>query len=107
MNIDFLDMVLQHLHPWMPQPAECPSKLGVIGIIIGEVLCSCGARSFSWARTSVFPRVLFFFKLTQGIGTCGSSSGLGARIFFSVFTFKSGVYSVTRNVSYLHGSFAF
>ena len=81
----------------MPQPAECPSKLGVIGIIIGEVHCSCGTRSFSWARTSVFPRVLFFFKLTQGIGTCGSShyySEIHENIMFLPLSKSCGILSM-------------
>ncbi len=34
MILTFLDMTAQHLQPGMAQPAECPSRFGVIGMII-------------------------------------------------------------------------
>lgn len=33
-TLTFLDIALQHLQPGVAQPAECPSRLGVMGILI-------------------------------------------------------------------------
>ena len=34
-TLSFLDMALQHLQPGVALPAECPPRLGVMGIVIG------------------------------------------------------------------------
>ena len=43
----FLDIDLQHLRPWIPQPAEWPSRLGVTGMVICFVDC-IGSALFPW-----------------------------------------------------------
>ena len=62
---------------------------------------------FNFALTSDLPNVLDFFKLRQGLGMCSSSSGLGLMILLSFFVSRSGVYSVTKKVSYEQGLLCF
>ena len=106
MTLIFLDIALQHLQPWIPQPAEWSSRLGVTGMVIGSTDCIRSSTFLSLALTSFLLSVLLFLRLRQGAGMYSTSSWVGFMVFFIFLTFRSGVYSVTRNVSYLQGSFS-
>ena len=60
MTLIFLDIALQHLQPWIPQPAEWPSKLGVTGMVIGSMDCMGSSTFLSLALTSFLLSVLLF-----------------------------------------------
>ena len=93
-------MAVQHLQPWLAHPAECPPKSGVIGMVMFVVDLGGSAQFFSFALTRVCLRFFDLLRLKQGLGTYSSSSGCGSMIDLSLLTSKSGVYSITRNVSY-------
>ncbi len=84
-------MIGQHLQPGMPQPAECPSRLAVIGMVIASVDLGGSVQSFSLALTKCLPIDLVFFKLKHGTGTSCISSSVNLRLDLIVFRSRSGV----------------
>ena len=75
-------MAGQHLQLFLLQLAECLSRLGVIGIVIGSSDKGGCSVCFNLALTRMFARCFFFFlRPTQGVSTLFSSFGVGLRIF--------------------------
>ena len=72
----FLDMVGQHLQFGMLHPAEWPSKLGVVGMVMGS--CEMGGWSMfgNFALVRVLPKFLFFLRPRQGVGILFFSWGV-------------------------------
>ncbi len=58
MILVFLDIMLQHLQALLPQPPECPSKLGVVVNAIAVVAFTGDVVFFSLA----FCRLFFVFS---------------------------------------------
>ncbi len=100
MILVFLDIMLQHLQALLPQPPECPSKLGVVVNVIAVVAFAGDVVFFSLAFTRVLPIVFCFFRLRHGVGTCSISVSVGFNVFLNCVMFVSGVYSITKKVSY-------
>ena len=53
MTLIFLHIALQHLQPWIPQPAAWPSRLGVTGMVIGSIDCIESSTFLSLALKSL------------------------------------------------------
>ncbi len=102
MILTFLDMTAQHLQPGMAQPAECPSRFGVIGMIICVSDVGGSMQFLSLALTNLFLSVLVFFRLKHGFGMRSVVSLSGLSTSLMAFKSRSGVYSITKKVSYGH-----
>ena len=76
----FLDMVGQHLQFWVLHPAEWPSRLGVVEIVMGSFEVGGCSMLGSLALVRVFARFLFLLRTRCGVGTLFSSHGVGLRI---------------------------
>lgn len=78
--------------------------VGVTGIIIEVFDLGGSGQFFSLLLTSSLLRFLGIVILRQGFGMWISSSGVGFKLVLMEFRSRSGVYSITRNVSYGQGS---
>ncbi len=84
-------MTGQHLQPGMAQPAECPSRLAVNGILIGSVDCWGSVQSLSLALTKCLAMLFVFVRLRQGLGTVSDSVSVSLRLDLIVFRSRSVV----------------
>ncbi len=92
-------MAVQHLQLGRPQPAELPSRLGVIGMMTGVIDTGGLVQFFSLALTSSLLKFLGIFMLRHALGMCSFSAVVGFRLVCRDLVSRSGVYSTTRNVS--------
>ena len=84
-------MTGQHLQPGMAQPAECPSRLAVKGILIVSVDLGGSIQSLSLALTRCLAMFAVFVKLRQGLGTMSFSVSVSLRLDLIVCKSRSGV----------------
>ena len=95
--LTFLDMTGQHLQPEVAQPADLPSRLGVVLMITGSASWGGSLQSDSFALTNLFLRLHAFLKLRQHLGVLLLLSRYTS--FLISFRSKCCVYSRIRKVS--------